>query len=37
MTAKEKILDYVKKKQTVTGKELSEVLGISRQVQTVFF
>ncbi len=31
MTAKEKILEYVEKRLTVTGKELSEVLGISRQ------
>ena len=31
MSTKEKILTYIKSKQTVTGKELSELLGISRQ------
>jgi anti-sigma regulatory factor (Ser/Thr protein kinase) len=31
MNAKEKILKYLKDKQSVTGKELSEFLGISRQ------
>ena len=31
MNAKEKILDYVEKRRTVTGKELAGVLGISRQ------
>jgi anti-sigma regulatory factor (Ser/Thr protein kinase) len=31
MNAKEKILQYLKEKQSVTGKELSELLGISRQ------
>jgi DNA-binding MarR family transcriptional regulator len=31
MNTKEKILKYIKEKQSVTGKELSEFLGISRQ------
>jgi DNA-binding MarR family transcriptional regulator len=31
METKDKILDYVKKKASVTGRELSELLGISRQ------
>ena len=31
MPPKQKILNYVQKRHTVTGKELSDVLGISRQ------
>ncbi|MGD2270261.1 MAG: DUF4325 domain-containing protein [Desulfobacterales bacterium] len=31
MTTKEKILNFVRERQSATGKELSEILGISRQ------